>query len=61
MNHQIDSEDLPTNLSNNEHFQSVVDRAVNRRGFLFKSGVGGMSEFLCKRFGLQLTEMRSPN
>jgi uncharacterized protein len=40
MNHQIDSEDLPTNLSNNEHFQSVVDRAVNRRGFLFKSGVG---------------------
>ena len=22
---------------------------------------GGVSEFLCKRFGLQLTEMRSPN
>jgi hypothetical protein len=21
----------------------------------------GVSEFLCKRFGLQLTEMRSPN
>jgi len=23
--------------------------------------VEGVSEFLCKRFGLQLTEMRSPN
>ena len=23
--------------------------------------VRGVSEFLCKRFGLQLTEMRSPN
>lgn len=40
MTHHIDSEDLPTNLSNNEHFQNVVQRAVNRRGFLLKSGVG---------------------
>jgi len=40
MGHHIDSEDLPTNLSSNEHFQSVVQRAVNRRGFLLKSGVG---------------------
>ena len=35
----IDSEDLPTNTSQNEHFQSVVNRAVTRRGFLkFGSG-----------------------
>ena len=40
MKHDFDSEDLPTNLSNNDHFQRVADRAVNRRGFLFKSGVG---------------------
>jgi len=32
-------DDLPTNLSANEHFQSVVERAVSRRGFL-KSGLG---------------------
>lgn len=38
-NHPIDSEDLPTNLSSNEHFQEVVERARNRRGFL-KSGLG---------------------
>ena len=24
-------------------------------------GIAGVSEFLCKRVGLQLTEMRSPN
>lgn len=36
----FDSEDLPTNTSQNEHFQNVVDRAVNRRGFLLKTGVG---------------------
>lgn len=35
----LDSEDLPTNLSNNEHFQEVVERARGRRGFL-KSGLG---------------------
>ncbi|QIM52583.1 PhoX family protein [Hydrogenophaga crocea] len=40
MTHPIDSEDLPTNPSHNEHFQRVVERAVNRRGFLLKTGVG---------------------
>lgn len=35
----LDSEDLPTNTSENEHFQSVVERAHSRRGFL-KSGIG---------------------
>ncbi|HUH61183.1 MAG TPA: PhoX family phosphatase [Candidimonas sp.] len=35
----LDSEDLPTNTSNNEHFQLLVDRAYSRRGFL-KSGLG---------------------
>ena len=35
----LDSEDLPTNASDNEHFQSVVERAVSRRGF-FKTGLG---------------------
>ena len=35
----LDSEDLPTNVSDNEHFQSVVERAVSRRGF-FKTGLG---------------------
>lgn len=35
----LDSEDLPTNLSDNEHFQHVVERARSRRGFL-KSGLG---------------------
>lgn len=32
-------DDFPTNLSANEHFQSVVERAFSRRGFL-KSGLG---------------------
>ena len=32
-------EDLPSNTSDNEHFQAVVERAVSRRGFL-KSGLG---------------------
>ncbi|TFL13964.1 PhoX family phosphatase [Pusillimonas caeni] len=35
----LDSEDLPTNTSSNEHFQAVVERARSRRGFL-KSGLG---------------------
>src|SRR3546814_4321062 len=35
----FDSEDLPTNTSDNEHFQAVVERAYSRRGFL-KSGLG---------------------
>ncbi len=35
----IDSDSIPTNTTQNEHFQSVVNRAVNRRGFLkFGSG-----------------------
>lgn len=43
---QFDLDDLPSNLSDNEHFQSVVDRAVSRRGFL-KSGLGlGAAAFL---------------
>lgn len=37
--HTLDSEDLPTNTSENEHFQLVVERAYSRRGFL-KSGIG---------------------
>ena len=40
MTHHIDSEDLPTNPSANEHFQRVVERAVSRRGFMLKTGVG---------------------
>ncbi|AEC19187.1 hypothetical protein PT7_0647 [Pusillimonas sp. T7-7] len=35
----VDSEDLPSNTSANEHFQTVVERAYSRRGFL-KSGLG---------------------
>ncbi len=35
----FDSEDLPTNISSNEHFQAVVERARSRRGFL-KTGLG---------------------
>ena len=37
--HDIDTEDLPTNPSANEHLQAVVDRALSRRGFL-KMGSG---------------------
>lgn len=35
----IDSEDLPTNLTQNTHFQDIVARAHERRGFL-KKGLG---------------------
>ena len=43
---QFDLDDLPSNLSDNEHFQHVVDRVVSRRGFL-KSGLGlGAAAFL---------------
>ena len=35
----IDSEDISTNLSANPEFQTVVDSAVSRRGFL-RSGTG---------------------
>ncbi len=36
---EFDTDDIPSNLSDNEHFQSVVDRVVSRRGFL-KMGAG---------------------
>ena len=35
----LDSEDVSTNLSHNEHFQEIVERVRGRRGFL-KSGLG---------------------
>lgn len=42
----FDHDDLPSNLSDNEHFQQVVERTVSRRGFL-KSGLGlGAAAFL---------------
>ncbi|WP_148716629.1 PhoX family protein [Chitinolyticbacter meiyuanensis] len=34
-----DQDDIPSNLSNNEHFNEVVDRVVSRRNIL-KSGLG---------------------
>ena len=40
MGKPFDSEDIPTNLSDNEHFDAIVDRAVSRRGFMIKSGAG---------------------
>lgn len=36
---KFDLDDLPDNLSDNEHFQEVVQRTVSRRGFM-KSGLG---------------------
>ena len=36
---RIDSEDLPSNTSDNPHIQSIVDQAISRRGFL-KMGSG---------------------
>ena len=43
-------------------------KLVNVEGQPYDAGMaasalnlGGVSEFLCKRYGLQLTEMRSPN
>ncbi|MDO9600438.1 MAG: PhoX family phosphatase [Azoarcus sp.] len=42
----FDNDDLPSNLSENEHFQQVVERTVSRRGFL-KGGLGlGAAAFL---------------
>jgi len=35
----IDTEDLPSNLSGNSHFQNIVERAQGRRRFL-KTGIG---------------------
>ncbi len=41
-----DLDDIPSNLSNNEHFQQVIDRVAARRGFL-KAGMGlGAAAFL---------------
>lgn len=40
MTHPTDSEDIPTNQSHNEHFDAVVQRTLNRRGFMLKTGVG---------------------
>jgi len=42
----IDSEDLPTNTSNNEHFQAIVARAVSRRGFLKMGSGAAAASFL---------------
>jgi secreted PhoX family phosphatase len=39
MGNPIDNNDLPSNLSDNEHFQTVVQRVMTRRGFI-KTGVG---------------------
>ena len=45
--------------------RSALDRLLRRRGYsrlpIQSKPEGGVSEFLCKRFGLQLIEMRSPN
>ena len=38
--HPTDSEDIPTNQSHNEHFDAVVQRTLDRRGFMLKTGVG---------------------
>lgn len=42
----FNSEDLPTNTSANEHIQSVVDRAVSRRGFLKMGSGAAAASFL---------------
>ena len=42
----IDTEDLPTNTSSNTHFQTIVDSAVNRRGFLKMGGGAAAASFL---------------
>lgn len=42
----IDSESLPTNTSENEQFQSVVNRAVSRRGFLKFGGGAAAASFI---------------
>jgi len=43
---QFDSEDLPTNTSTNPHFQSIVERAVSRRGFLKMGSGAAAASFL---------------
>ncbi len=50
---QFDLDDLPSNLSDNEHFQNVVDRVASRRGFL-RSGLGlGAAAFLATPLAAQ--------
>ena len=42
-------------------YGAASNKAFVRHGGTVASGLTGVSEFLCKRVGLQLTEMRSPN
>ena len=42
----IDTEEFPTNTSANEHFQTIVQRAVSRRGFLKMGGGAAAASFL---------------
>ena len=46
LTHPIDTEDLPTNTSTNEHFQTIVQRAVSRRGFLKMGSGAAAASFL---------------
>lgn len=56
---RIDSEDLPTNLSDNPHLQTVVERAVSRRGFL-RTG-SGLSAAMFLGLGGGLTACAAAN
>ena len=42
----IDSESLPTNTTSNEHFQTVVNKAVTRRGFMKFGSSAAVATFL---------------
>ena len=44
--HDIHPDDLPTNTSSNEHFQTVVQRAISRRGLLKMGGSAAAAGFL---------------
>jgi secreted PhoX family phosphatase len=53
--HELDMEDIPTNTSDNEHFQKIVERSASRRRFL-KSGIGlSAAMFLANPFGTSAT------
>ena len=39
----------------------VLHAVIQQQADVTELRTSGVSEFLCKRFGLQLTEMRSPN
>ena len=43
---QFDTEDWPTNTSTHPHFQTIVDRAVSRRGFLKMGSGAAAASFL---------------